>query len=192
MTLPNKITIARICLIPVFALVAWGYGASIGVGRPDERLRVVATGIFIVAAATDGLDGFIARYFNQRTRLGSILDPIADKCLVAAAILAIALGQWPDAFPVWFAVAVLGRDSLLAIGFFMLPNSARILTVHSSLLGKIATALQVTAILWVLLGIRSISTIYPAALAALFTLVSGAGYLLDAVRQVQSAGRRRL
>jgi CDP-diacylglycerol--glycerol-3-phosphate 3-phosphatidyltransferase len=192
MTLPNKITIARICLIPVFALAAWGYGASIGVGRPDERLRVVATGIFIVAAATDGLDGFIARHFNQRTRLGSILDPIADKCLVAAAILAIALGQWPDAFPVWFAIAVLGRESLLAIGFFMLPNSARILTVHSSLLGKIATVLQVTAILWVLLGIRSISTIYPAALAALFTLVSGAGYLLDAVRQVQSAGRRPL
>jgi CDP-diacylglycerol--glycerol-3-phosphate 3-phosphatidyltransferase len=192
MTLPNKITIARICLIPVFALAAWGYGASIGIGRPDERLRLAATGIFIVAVATDGLDGFIARRLNQRTRLGSILDPIADKCLVAAAILAIALGQWPDAFPVWFAVAVLGRDSLLAIGFFMLPNSTRVLTVHPSLLGKITTALQITAILWVLLGIRSISTIYPAALAALFTLVSGAGYLLDALRQAQSAGRRRL
>jgi CDP-diacylglycerol--glycerol-3-phosphate 3-phosphatidyltransferase len=192
MTLPNKITIARICLIPVFAIAAWGYGASIGIGRPDERLRIAATGIFIVAAATDGLDGFIARRFNQRTRLGSILDPIADKCMVAVAILAIALGQWPDAFPVWFAVAVLGRDSLLAIGFLILPNSTRILTVHPSLLGRIATALQITAILWVLLGIRSISTIYPAALAALFTLVSGAGYLLDAVRQVQGAGRRPL
>jgi CDP-diacylglycerol--glycerol-3-phosphate 3-phosphatidyltransferase len=190
MTLPNKITIARICLIPVFAIAAWGYGASIGIGRPDERLRLAATGIFIVAAATDGLDGFIARRFNQRTRLGSILDPIADKCLVAVAILAIALGQWPDAFPVWFAVAVLGRDSLLAIGFFVLPNPSRILTIHPNLLGKIATALQITAILWVLLGIRSISTVYPAALAVLFTLVSGAGYLLDAVRQVQSTGQR--
>ena len=192
MTLPNKITIARICLIPVFAIAAWGYGASIGIGRPDERLRVAATGIFILAAATDGLDGFIARRFNQATRLGSILDPIADKCLVATAILAIALGQWPDAFPVWFAVAVLGRDSLLALGFFMLPNSTRILKVHPSLLGKIATALQLTAILWVLLGIRSIAAIYPASLAVLFTLVSGVGYLLDALRQVQSAGRRRL
>jgi len=190
MTLPNKITIARICLIPVFAIAAWGYGASIGIGRPDERLRLAATGIFIVAAATDGLDGFIARRFNQRTRLGSILDPIADKCLVAVAILAIALGQWPDAFPVWFAVAVLGRDSLLVVGFFVLPNPSRILTIHPNLLGKIATALQITAILWVLLGIRSISTVYPAALAVLFTLVSGAGYLLDAVRQVQSTGQR--
>jgi CDP-diacylglycerol--glycerol-3-phosphate 3-phosphatidyltransferase len=190
MTLPNKITIARICLIPVFALAAWGYSASIGIGRPDERLRVAATGIFIIAAATDGLDGFIARRFNQRTRLGSILDPIADKCLVASAIVAIALGQWPDTFPVWFAVTVLGRDSLLAIGFFILPNSAQILTVHPSLLGKIATALQIIVILWVLLGIRSLSTIYPAALATFFTLLSGAGYLLDAVRQVQSTGRR--
>jgi len=190
MTLPNKITIVRICLIPVFALAAWGYGASIGIGRPDERLRVAATGIFIIAAATDGLDGFIARRFNQRTRLGSILDPIADKCLVASAIVAIALGQWPDTFPIWFAVAVLGRDSLLAIGFFILPNSTQILTVHPSFLGKIATALQIIVILWVLLGIRSISTIYPAGLAAFFTLVSGAAYLLDAVRQVQGTGRR--
>ena len=112
------------------------------------------------------------------------------ECLVASAIVAIALGPWPDTFPVWFAVAVLGRDSLLAIGFFILPNSTQILTVHPSFLGKIATALQIIVILWVLLGIRSISTIYPAGLAAFFTLVSGGAYLLDAVRQVQSTGRR--
>jgi CDP-diacylglycerol--glycerol-3-phosphate 3-phosphatidyltransferase len=192
MTLPNILTIGRICLIPVFALAACGYSASIEQGHSDERLRMAAAGIFIVASVTDVLDGFLARRYNQRTQLGRILDPIADKGLVATAILTIVLGPWPNAFPVWFAVAVLGRDSLLAIGFFILFNSIRGVTVHASLLGKVATALQITTILWVLFGIRWISQIYPSALATFFTLVSGAGYVLDAFWQTRSAGRRRL
>ena len=154
MTFPNKITITRICFIPVFALAAWTYGATVTNGHPDERLRVAAAGIFIFAAATDCLDGFVARRFNQRSRLGSILDPIADKGLVATAILVIVLGHWPDAFPAWFAVAVLGRDFLLGIGFLALFNAIRGVTLRPSLLGKTATVLQMTAILWVLLGVR--------------------------------------
>jgi CDP-diacylglycerol--glycerol-3-phosphate 3-phosphatidyltransferase len=192
MTFPNKITVARICFIPVFALAAWAYGATVAKGQPDERLRVVAAGIFIFAVATDGLDGFIARRFNQRSRLGSILDPIADKGLVAAAVLVILLGHWPDAFPVWFAVAVLGRDFLLGIGFLTLSSSIRGMTVRPSLLGKAAIAFQITAILWVLLGLRWIPPVYPSALATLVTLISGVGYILDGFRQTQSIARRRL
>src|SRR5260370_11583463 len=133
MTLPNKITVTRICLIPVFALVAWMYGVTVAKNHPDERLRHASAGIFILAAATEGLDGFIARRFNQRSRLGSILDPIADKGLVATAILVIVLGSWPNGFPVWFAVAVLGRDLLLGIGFLMLSNAIGDVTVRPSL-----------------------------------------------------------
>ena len=192
MTLPNILTIGRICLIPVFALAACGYSASIEQGRSDERLRMAAAGIFLLAAATDALDGFLARRYNQGTRLGRILDPIADKGLVATAILTIVLGPWPNAFPVWFAVAVLGRDSLMAIGFFILSNSIRGVTVHPSPLGKVATVFQIATILWVLFGIRWISQIYPSALATFFTFVSGVGYLLDAFWQTRSAGRRRL
>jgi CDP-diacylglycerol--glycerol-3-phosphate 3-phosphatidyltransferase len=192
MTLPNKITVTRICLIPVFALVAWMYGVTVANNHPDERLRRASAGIFILAAATDGLDGFIARRFNQRSRLGSILDPIADKGLIATAILVIVLGNWPNGFPVWFAVTVLGRDLLLGIGFLTLSNAIGDFTVRPSLLGKTATALQITAILWVLLGVQWIAPIYAIAVAMIFTLISGFGYIFDAFRQTQSAGRRRL
>jgi len=192
MTLPNILTIGRICLIPVFVLAACGYSASIEQGRSDERLRLAAAGIFVVAAATDALDGFLARRYHQQTRLGRILDPIADKGLVATAILTILLGPWPNAFPVWFGVTVLGRDSLMAIGFFLLSSSIRGVTVHASPLGKVATVFQIATILWVLFGIRSISPVYPSALATFFTLASGVGYLSDAFWQTRSAGRRRL
>jgi CDP-diacylglycerol--glycerol-3-phosphate 3-phosphatidyltransferase len=192
MTFPNKITVARICLIPVFALAAWTYGATAASGHPDERLRVASVGVFIFAAASDGLDGFIARRLNQRSRLGSILDPIADKGLVATAILIIVLGHWPDALPVWFAVAVLGRDFLLGVGYLTLSNSIRGLTVRPSLLGKTATVLQITAILAVLLGFQWISPIYSSALATLVTLISGVGYIFDTFQQMQNTARRRL
>jgi cardiolipin synthase (CMP-forming) len=192
MTLPNILTVGRICLIPVFALAACGYSASIEQGRSDECLRIAAAGIFVAAALTDALDGFLARRYNQRTRLGKILDPIADKGLVATAILTIVLGSWHNAFPVWFAVAVLGRDSLMAIGFFILSNSKGGMTIRVSSLGKAATVFQITTILWVLLGIQWISPIYPSALATFFTSASGLGYLLDVFWQTQNAGRRRL
>jgi CDP-diacylglycerol--glycerol-3-phosphate 3-phosphatidyltransferase len=192
MTFPNKITITRICLIPVFAFAAWTYGATVKSGHPDERLRVAAAGVFIFAAATDGLDGFIARRFNQRSRLGSILDPIADKGLVATAILVIVLGYWPDALPVWFAIVVLGRDFLLGVGFLTLSNSLRGVTIRPGRLGKIATVLQIIAILWVLLGFQWISPIYFSALATLVTLISGVGYIFDTFQQTQSIARRRL
>ncbi len=82
MTLANKITIARLCLIPIFGIFAWKYGTSVARGRPAECVRVIAAFVFIIIAAMDVLDGFIARRFNQRSRLGAILDPIADKGLV--------------------------------------------------------------------------------------------------------------
>jgi CDP-diacylglycerol--glycerol-3-phosphate 3-phosphatidyltransferase len=191
MTFPNKITVMRICLIPVFTLAAWTYCVTVTNGNPDERLRLAAAGIFIFAAATDGLDGFIARRFNQTSLLGSILDPIADKCLIAAAILVILLGGWPDPFPVWFAGTVLGRDFLLGIGFLTISSSFRGVIVRPSLIGKAAIVLQIIAILWVLLGLRWIPPVYPSAMAALFTLISGAGYVFDAFQQTQDIIVRR-
>jgi CDP-diacylglycerol--glycerol-3-phosphate 3-phosphatidyltransferase len=187
MTLANKITILRICLVPVFGLCAWQYGASVVNGRPDKWIRLIAALIFILAAAMDGLDGFIARRFNQRSRLGAILDPTADKGLVFTAILILALTNWSDAFPIWFPIAVIGRDAILAIGFLFLSKSIGRVDIRPSKIGKAATLLQITSILCLMLHIARTGQIYLIALATFFTVASGLGYIADGLRQAREA-----
>ena len=82
MTLANKITIARIFLIPLFVLFAIYYGRSVEQGQPEEWQRWAAIVVFLVASVTDCLDGWVARRFGQRSPLGAVLDPIADKGLL--------------------------------------------------------------------------------------------------------------
>ena len=187
MTLANKITILRICLVPVFGLCAWQYGASVVNGRPDKWIRLIAALIFILAAAMDGLDGFIARRLNQRSRLGAILDPTADKGLVFTAILILALTNWSDAFPIWFPIAVIGRDAILAIGFLFLSKSIGRVAIRPSKMGKAATLLQIASILCLMLDIARTGQIYLIALATLFTVASGLGYVADGLRQAREA-----
>src|SRR5262245_37770387 len=94
MTTANKITIARILMIPLFVLMAIYYGRSVTRGAPLEWQRVTSILIFIVAAASDGIDGYIARRYNQRSKLGVILDPIADKGLLLAGIITLSVSNW--------------------------------------------------------------------------------------------------
>src|SRR6266403_2017859 len=168
MKLANKITIARICLIPVFGIFARQYGARVVRGRPAEYVRVIAAFVFILAAAMDGLDGFLARRFNQRSRLGAVLDPIADKGLVITAIVVLAHHNRSGEFPIWFPVAVIGRDAILLIGFLGLSKAIGRVEIRPSKIGKAATLLQIASILWLLLGLRRIGHIYLPALATLF------------------------
>ncbi|MCC6235284.1 MAG: CDP-alcohol phosphatidyltransferase family protein, partial [Verrucomicrobiales bacterium] len=86
MTLANQVTIARILLIPVFVVEVLYYRHS-GV----EIHRWIALTLFLVASVSDGIDGWIARRFNQRTRLGAVLDPLADKLLLASALILLSL-----------------------------------------------------------------------------------------------------
>jgi phosphatidylglycerophosphate synthase len=78
----SKITITRICMVPVFALLALAYGHTVQQGIPDERLRWWALAVYIAAAASDGIDGWVARRFNQRSAFGAFIDPIADKSVL--------------------------------------------------------------------------------------------------------------
>ena len=94
MTLANQITIGRILLIPVFVLFCVYYGQGVEAGQPEEWQRWAAIITFLVASASDGLDGWIARHWSQRSRLGTILDPIADKGLLLAAIITLSLSKW--------------------------------------------------------------------------------------------------
>jgi cardiolipin synthase len=184
MTAANKITLARIGLIPAFVWLAWAYGRSFAGGQPEESYRFGAITLFLLAACTDGIDGFVARQFHQESRLGAVLDPIADKGLAAAALIVLAASGWPQSFPFWFPCAVIGRDLVLGIGFAALTRLIDRVDVRPSLIGKIATIFQLTAIVWVLFRIpRFLSTLV--IIATFLTLISGTGYVLDGIRQLK-------
>ncbi|HEY5704985.1 MAG TPA: CDP-diacylglycerol--glycerol-3-phosphate 3-phosphatidyltransferase [Terrimicrobiaceae bacterium] len=183
MTLANKITIARILLIPVFVLFAVYYGRSVEQGQPEEWQRWAAVTVFLVASVTDCLDGWVARRFSQRSRLGAVLDPIADKGLLLTAIITLSLSKWTYAFPLWFPVLVIARDAVIVTGCVVLKHLNGHLDVRPSSLGKMASALQMVAVSWVMLQLPF--HIYSVYAAGLFTLVSGIGYLLDGLAQLR-------
>lgn len=193
MTLATKITILRILLIPVFVAFVAYYGESIAAGAPDGRLRWAAILIFITAALSDALDGWIARRFNQKSRLGSILDPIADKGLMLAAILALSLSQWPVGLPIWFAVLIITKEAVTVGGAFIVNHLAGDVTIHPHLIGKICTFLQMFTVSWIMVVELLPEAIDPARLAsflifatALTGIISTAIYILDGMRQVAS------
>jgi CDP-diacylglycerol--glycerol-3-phosphate 3-phosphatidyltransferase len=194
MTTANKITIVRILLIPAFVTMAIYYGHSVARSEPLEWQRFAAIIIFLVAAASDGLDGYVARRYNQRSSLGVILDPIADKGLLLSGIITLSISNWSHAnpehgqFPVWFPVLVITRDTVILVGSAVLHLLNGNVKVRTSWTGKVATVLQMAAIAWVMLQLRFLPLIYVVAAAGLFTFISGIIYVRDGMRQLQIGG----
>src|SRR5438445_516238 len=146
MTTANKITLIRIAMIPVFVALAIYYGESIQRGAPLEWQRFAAIIVFLLAAVSDGLDGYVARRYNQRSRLGVVLDPIADKGLLLSGIITLSVSNWAYEFPAWFPVLVVARDAVIVIGTLTLHFLNGSVHVRPSWMGKTATALQMVAI----------------------------------------------
>jgi CDP-diacylglycerol--glycerol-3-phosphate 3-phosphatidyltransferase len=194
MTTANKITVVRIVMIPAFVTMAIYYGESVKRGQPLEWQRFAAIVIFILAAVSDGLDGYVARRYNQRSRLGVILDPIADKGLLLSGIITLSLTSWSEVepesgkFPVWFPVLVISRDAILLVGTLVLYLLNGKVRVKPHWTGKIATVLQMVAIGWVMLQLRIIPLFDVVLAAGVFTLISGIVYVTDGVRQLQAEG----
>src|SRR5258708_1164785 len=195
MTTANKITLVRIGMIAGFVALAIYYGESVRRGAPLEWQRFAAIIVFLLAAVSDGLDGYVARHYNQRSRLGVILDPIADKGLLLSGIITLSITNWsqsdPDygKFPVWFPVLVITRDAVILVGaailHYFVGNKMR---VKPSWTGKVATVCQMCAIAWVMLQLRVLPLTFVVIGAAVFTLVSGIIYLLNGIRQLQAGG----
>jgi CDP-diacylglycerol--glycerol-3-phosphate 3-phosphatidyltransferase len=194
MTTANKITIVRILMIPAFVTMAIYYGESIKRGDPLEWQRFTAIVIFILAAVSDGLDGYVARRYNQRSALGVYLDPIADKGLLLSGIITLSISNWSQSdpeygsFPVWFPVLVISRDAVILVGTMILYLLNGKVHVKPNWTGKIATVLQMIAIGWVMLQLRFIPLLYVVVAAGVFTLISGIVYVTDGVRQLQAEG----
>jgi cardiolipin synthase len=194
MTTANKITIIRIAMIPLFVLMAIYYGESIQRGSPLEWQRYTAIVIFLVAAASDGLDGYVARHYKQRSALGAILDPIADKGLLLSGIITLSISNWSETepdygkFPAWFPVLVITRDVVILVGTVVLQLLIGKVKVKPSWTGKVATVCQMCAIAWVMLQLRFLPLLFVVIVAGIFTFISGVIYVLDGVRQLQAEG----
>src|SRR5271157_2105518 len=147
--IPNVLTILRIFFVPllVAALVEQDVGFRLGTFNVTNEWLALA--IFLSAAATDLLDGYLARRWKQVTTIGTLLDPIADKLLVSAALISLVQVR---ALPGWIAIVIIGRE--FAVSGLRAIAAAEGYTIKASDLGKTKMLSQVVAISCMLLSVR--------------------------------------
>lgn len=180
MNLANKLTLARILLVPVFMVFLL---AKIPGGR------FIAAGIFIIAASTDGLDGYIARKRKEVTKFGKFIDPLADKLLITASLICLVELKM---VPAWVAIVIIGREFVVT-GLRTLAAGENVIIVASKL-GKLKTITQVVAISTLLLvdlpipflDLIGVTLLY---FAVFMTLWSGADYFLNARKLLKQMGK---
>ena len=137
LNVPNSITLFRIALVPVFLVLQLSH-------EPEWALAC-----FTTAAISDGLDGMLARLLNQRTKLGGVLDPIADKLLILAALVSLVMER---RLPLWLLGINLGRDLLMVIGALMVAYKRLELPTEPSRIGKYATFFMVCTVILALIS----------------------------------------
>ena len=173
MNLANKITFSRILSVPLIILLMIKFRSA-----PDgeaEMFRYLTLFFFALAMISDAADGIIARRFNQKTRLGTILDPLADKFLLASSIIILCLSfDGVRILPYWFFVVAVSRDLLLVTGSLLMHYIYSKPPLPPSWIGKATTAAQMTLVVWILLGLPGPQHIWRA--AGMLTLLSGIDY----------------
>jgi cardiolipin synthase len=174
MTVPNLITIFRLILVPLVILAvlqgAWG----------------AAFAMFVIAGVSDGVDGYIARRFNQRSEFGAMIDPLADKALLISLFVTLAIvGE----IPTWIAILVVFRDAMIVMAFVVATQLTRPMEVKPLMISKVNTALQIGYVALVL-GLLAFGITAPLivmltmwAVAALTVITAGA-YLVIWLRHM--------
>jgi CDP-diacylglycerol--glycerol-3-phosphate 3-phosphatidyltransferase len=179
LTLPNLLTLLRILLVPVL-VVALTEEVS---GGP-----AIAAAVFVLAALTDGLDGYVARSRQSITTFGKVMDPVADKLLIAAALLALVS---LDRVAAWVAMVIIARE--FAVSGLRIAAGQQGVVIPSSVLGKVKTIVQSAAVL-ALIAAPDASAAWVQALVyamVLTTVVSGADYFLNFRRRLEELARQR-
>ena len=166
LTVPNLITTIRIILAPIFIIYLL------------NRQVTSALIVFVVCSASDGVDGLLARFLNQKSRLGTFLDPLADKLLLISAYVALSVTGF---LPAWLTVAVIARDVMILLGVLVIALNGMDFRIQPSVISKINTCLQFITVILVLSRECWVfpPTIYLAAyyLTAIFTVASGLHYM---------------
>jgi cardiolipin synthase len=166
MTIPNLITAIRIVLAPVFLIYLI-----------NSQLKAALV-VFLVCAVSDGLDGIIARVFNQKSKLGAYMDPLADKLVLVVAFVALSI---IGIIPPWLAVTVIARDMMILVGILVLFLNRLDVIIKPSFLGKTTTWAQFVTVLIVLSKsyLTNVTALYPYIfyLTGLLTISSGLHYM---------------
>lgn len=181
MNLPNILTISRIFLVPVLIILL------------INHMEFQALMIFIYAGVSDALDGFIARYFNQKTMLGAYLDPLADKLLITSSYITLAI---LETIPGWICVIVISRDVLILSGILTLYMWDVSFEIRPSFVSKCTTTIQLITIFLVLIHAaldihyleHSIKYFY--LMTSFFSIVSGFHYTYKGVNLLQAQSDR--
>lgn len=178
MTIPNIITLLRFFLVPGVV-----YAALVG------EMEWALAG-FLVAGISDGVDGFIARQFNQKSELGAYLDPVADKLLLVSVF--VVLG-WMGELPLWLVIAVVSRDALIVGGVLLSSLMDNPVAMKPLLISKANTAVQIVLAGVVLFELAVIGAVgdlrlWLVVLSGLLTVASAAAYLVGWLRHMNGYG----
>jgi len=189
MNLPNLLTLLRIFFVPLLVAALLADGTTIARLIPVSR-EMFALAVFLAAAATDLIDGWLARRWGQVTTVGTLLDPIADKLLISAALVSLVDIHRVAA---WIVILIIGRE--FAVSGLRSIASAAGYTIKASELGKTKMASQVIAIALVIAGIRWPALVSPGVFAMwavmLFGIVSAADYFRKFWRRVDDHVKTR-
>ena len=177
--MPNLITLLRILIAPVFFTTLLYYEPQ------KDYLRFWAFGLFLLASITDALDGLVARLMKESTRLGRILDPLADKLVLLSGYIGILFAKdFPILPPLWIIVAIAFRDVVIVGGLGVLYFSGAPADVRPNLLGKFTTGFQMATLLSILLLLPISPLLWY--LTASFTVLSGFVYVLREMKRLRN------
>lgn len=189
--LATKVTLARIVGTPVFVGLMIYYILSLKRGQPAEGYRVAATAVFFLVAATDALDGYLARRRKEESQLGRILDPLADKLLVLATLIVFTRPSLPalqPQFPVWFTLLVISREAVLIAGALVIHIYTGNVHIRPHWSGKLATVLLMLCVGWALCNLSHTTFLWIVYAAAACTATAWLQYMIDGTRQLELAG----
>lgn len=178
MTIPNYITLIRVLLVPFFYTALTYYQPG------KEYWRELALILFVIASATDALDGFIVRKWNLKSSFGTFFDPLADKILLISGFLGIHFSALAIQPPLWVIIIVIFRDIFIMTGLITVYVTTQAIKVEPNTLGKLTTFSQMLTIGLCLLAtpLASISWHVTAAL----TVASGIVYILREMRRLHN------
>jgi len=187
MTWATRITILRLILIPVFVTFIITYNDT---NLREEAWRYAAIGVFLLASISDAVDGYLARHWNQGSALGALLDPIADKLLLFAALVTLSvipLGHLRP-FPIWFPAIIISRDALLLGGYSVLRHFHVPMEIRPHWTGKVSTVFTLAAIGAVLLKLGATAILALCALGAGFALICTVIYVRQGLALLKQSG----